>query len=127
YTKFWLKPVNGKQVISTVNGRPMTDPDLTNRFIINTHGGVEELGEADALYRNVGGTNFEQVSWTDGTFLDEEGQPLPKPPFDWGLAVMMRAINGDGLTDIYISNEFDAPDRIWLKQSRRRCRSFRAV
>ena len=123
-TKFWLKPVNGQQVISTVNGRPVTDPDLTNRFIINAHGGVEELGEADVLYHNLGGTNFVPISWSDGSFLDEDGKPLQKPPFDWGLSVMFRDINGDGLPDIYVCNDFDTPDRIWINQGHGKFRAL---
>ena len=123
-TKFWLKPIDGKQVITTMNGRPLTDPDLTNRFIVNTHGSVQELGEADVLYRNVSGKSFEALSWTDGTFLDEDGKPLPKPLFEWGLSVMFRDINSDGLPDIYVCNDFDSVDRIWINQGKGRFRAL---
>jgi len=30
------------------------------------------------------------MSFTDGSFLDEDGKPLSNRPFDWGLSVMMR-------------------------------------
>jgi enediyne biosynthesis protein E4 len=123
-TKFWLKNIGGKQVVSTVNGRPVTDPDLTNRFMINSQGGVNELGEPDVLYRNEGGTNFAAVSWTDGSFLDDQGQPLQKPPFEWGLSVMLRDLNGDRLPDIWVCNDFDSPDRIWINQGNGKFRAL---
>jgi len=115
-TKFTLKMVDGKQVITAVNGRPVTEPDLVGRFTVNSRGGVEEHGEVDGFYRNVGGTNWEPIAFTSGAFLDEEGKALQTPLYDWGLSVMIRDINQDGLPDIYVCNDFEAEDRIWLNQ-----------
>lgn len=117
-----LRVVDGQMVVASINGRPLTDPEWTNRFLfhISDEGGGrvkfshEELGEPDALYRNVGGGRFEQVSWTGGAFLDEDGKPLSHPPFDWGLSVMFRDLNNDGKPDLYICNDFNTPDRIWI-------------
>jgi len=122
--KFWLQKVKGKQVVATVNGRPVTEPDLANRFSVNAFGGIEEAGEVDVLYHNQGGTNFVPVSFTDGSFLDEDGRALTSPPFDWGLSVMFRDINQDGLPDIYVCNDFDSPDRIWINQGQGRFRAM---
>ena len=113
---FMKKGADGKQYVSTVNGRPTTDPDLVNRFVVTPTGGIDELGEADTVFRNVGGTNFVPLSFTNGNFLDEDGAPLTHPPFDWGLSVMIRDLTQDGLPDIYVCNDFDSPDRIWLNQ-----------
>lgn len=115
-TRFWLIKTNGQQVVSTVNGRPVSEPDLANRFVVTGTGVIEERGELDSFYRNVGGTNFVPLSFTNGTFADEDGRTLAGPPFDWGLAVAIRDINQDGLPDIYVCNDFDSPDRIWLNQ-----------
>jgi hypothetical protein len=123
-TRFWLVRTNGKQVVSTVNGRPVSDPDLANRFVVNAAGGIEELGEPDLLLKNAGGTNFVPIHFTDGTFLDEDGKALSTPPFDWGLSVMIRDINQDGAPDIYVCNDFDSPDRIWINQGHG---TFRAI
>jgi len=111
-----FKRVNGKMVLDRLDGRPTTGPDLTNRFIVSAQRGIEELGEPDILYRNQGGTNFVPVSFTGGAFLDEDGKPLTEPPYDWGLSVMFRDINGDGLPDIYVCDDFYSPDRIWINQ-----------
>jgi enediyne biosynthesis protein E4 len=115
-TRFWLIKTNGQQVVSTVNGRSVKEPDLANRFLVTPRGGIEELGEQDSFYRNAGGTNFVPISFTNGAFADEDGRILASPPFDWGLAVALRDINQDGLPDIYVCNDFDSPDRIWLNQ-----------
>jgi len=122
-TKFRLKVEQGKQVITAVNGRPVTEPDLVGRFSVNSRGGVDEHGEVDGFYRNIGGTNWVSVSFTGGAFLDEDGKVLPSPPYEWGLSVMMRDINQDGLPDIYVCNDFDAEDRIWLNQGAQKFRA----
>lgn len=112
-----LRTLDGRQEVATVDGRPTTEPDLTNRFVVNARGGVEEVGEPDMLYRNLGGTNFLEIPWTGGAFLDEEGRPLAKPLFDWGLSAMFRDLNGDGRPELYVCNDFQSPDRLWLNQS----------
>src|SRR5688572_14397457 len=71
--------------------------------------------EPNAPFRvNQDGGRFTALSFTDGTFLDEDGQPLRSPPYDWGLSVMLRDMNGDGAPDIYVCNDFASPDGIWL-------------
>lgn len=123
--RFWLKKgPDGKQVVSMFNGRSASDPEVANRFVVTPAGGIEEQGEEDAVYRNLGGTNFATVSFTNGAFLDEEGVRLARPPFEWGLSVIVRDLNQDGLPDLYVCNDFDGPDRFWLNQGGGR---FRAV
>lgn len=122
-----FKVVRGRTVVTALDGRPTTDADLTNRFVVNTAGGIEELGEADALFRNLGGTNFVPVPWLGGAFLDDAGQPLTEPPFDWGLTAMFRDLNGDSRPDLYVCNDFETPDRCWLNESKPGEIRFRAA
>ena len=116
-TLFNFNQVEGRKVIARVNGRLVTEPDLTNRFRISAAGGIEENGEPDLVYRNVGGKTFSLIPFTGGQFLDEDGRVLAQPQLDWGLSVMIRDLNQDGLPDIYVCNDFDSPERIWLNQS----------
>ncbi len=111
-----FKTVNGKKVLDRLDGRRMSEPDLTNHFTLTDEGQIIELADVDVFYRNSGGTNFILVPFTGGNFLDEDGQPLRSPPADWGLSVMFRDINRDGLPDLYVCNDFQSPDRIWLNQ-----------
>ncbi|MEK7675291.1 MAG: CRTAC1 family protein, partial [Verrucomicrobiota bacterium] len=110
----FFKIVNGERLLDRIDGRSVTEPDLANRFVVNARGGVEELGELDVFYRNQSGTNFEAISFTGGAFLDEDGKALSAPPFDWGLTVTFHDINDDRLPDIYVCNDFQSVDRIWL-------------
>src|SRR5690606_28281698 len=60
-----------------------------------------------------------------GSFLDEDGQPLTGPPLDWGLAVMLRDLDGDQAPDLYVCNDFFmSPDRLWMNDP---ARGFRAA
>lgn len=111
-----FKTVEGRLLIETVNGRPMTAPDLTNRFRIGPRGAVEENGDPDVLYRNVGGSRFVAVPFTDGAFLDEDGKPLAAAPLEWGLTAAFRDLNDDGRPDLYVCNDFQTLDRVWLNQ-----------
>jgi hypothetical protein len=127
--RFNLRMVNGNLVVASVNNRPLTDPEWTNRFRFNvdadrgkfTH---EELGEPDALFRNTGGGRFVLVPFTGGNFLDEDGKTLSQPPLDWGLSVMFRDLNQDGKPDLYVCNDFNTPDRIWLNDGNGRFRAM---
>ena len=117
-----FKRVNGKIEMDRLNGRSVTEPDLRNRFVVSSRRGVEELGEADSLYRNLGGTNFVLVPFTGGAFVDPDGKALAAPLFEWGLDAMFRDIDGDGFPDLYVCNDFFAEDRIWLNDGTGRFR-----
>ncbi len=118
-TRFSIRMVNGQPQVAAVNGRPVTDPDLTNRFtfLLSSQGARgalthEENGEPDAFFRNDGKGNFTPIPAAE-IFLNADGSPAPLE-LDWGLSVMFRDINQDGAPDLYICNDFRSPDRLWL-------------
>ncbi len=113
-TKFRVNLVEGRPVITHVNDRPVTEPDLEGRYTVDAQGRVTEFGEPDAFFRNDGRGHFSPVPWTDGTFRDEDGQPLRQPPYDWSLSAMFRDLNGDGAPDLFTCSDFSPPDRFWL-------------
>jgi len=121
--RFEVGVTNGVYHLLTVNGRAATAPDLAGRFSFDRSGGVLENGEADALFRNTGQGRFAAVSWTDGAFLDENGAAI-RVPYDWGLTAMFRDLNGDRAPDLYVCNDFQSPDRIWINNGLGR---FRAI
>jgi hypothetical protein len=112
-----FEKVGGQTIMVTFDGRPLKgNPDLENRFVIGPRGSIDEQGEPDLLYRNLGGKHFSAVPFASGFFLDEDGQALKRPFFDWGLSVMIRDANGDGWPDIYVCNDFQTEDRFWINQ-----------
>jgi hypothetical protein len=103
--------------VRTINGKPTVTGRHAKRLKI-VGGSLIELGEPHTLYLNNGKGNFAPVSWTDGTFRNEHGQPLKTEPADMGLSVMFRDINNDGSPDIYVCNDFQTPDRIWVNDGK---------
>ncbi len=115
---------DGRIEVIAVNDRPTTEADLVGRFTATREGRIIEHGEPDVLYRNDGRGNFTLVPFTGGAFLDEEGRPLKEPLFDWGLTAAFRDLNGDGAPDLYVCNDFESPDRIWLNDGAGRFRAL---
>ncbi|HXJ57153.1 MAG TPA: VCBS repeat-containing protein [Verrucomicrobiae bacterium] len=122
-----VNTVQGQKVVTQVNGRPVTEPDLIGRFTIDAQGILVENGEADVLYRNDGRGHFQAVSFIDGSFLDEDGKALAAPPYDWGLSAMFRDLNGDNTPDLYVCNDLDSPDRIWINLGQGRFQAIRRL
>jgi hypothetical protein len=114
--------VDGRLVMETFSGRPTTDADLTNRFVVMANGQIDELGQPDVLYRSVRGRAFEPVGFDSGSFLDEAGQPLSEPLREWGLTAVFRDFNQDGWPDLYVCNDFRGPDRFWVNEGQGRLR-----
>jgi hypothetical protein len=106
-----------------IQGRRRVKPEDQNLIELAPDGRVLEHGEPDVLYRNEGAGRFTAMSWTDGTFVDEDGKALAKPPFDWGLSVAFRDLDGDGAPDLYVCNDFHSPDRLWLNDGKGRFRA----
>jgi hypothetical protein len=117
-TRFRMTDVNGQPVVLAVNDRPTTEADLVGRFVATRDGKIIENGEADVLYLNDGQGRMTPVPFTSGAFLDEDGRPLKSPPYDWGLTAAFRDLNGDRAPDLYVCNDFESPDRIWLNNGR---------
>ncbi|MBK9137482.1 MAG: VCBS repeat-containing protein [Verrucomicrobia bacterium] len=123
-TRLTIRETDHGLEVTAVNGRPTTEPDLVGRFVATRDRRIVENGEADVLYLNDGRAGFSVVPFLGGAFLDEDGQPLRAPPYDWGLTATFRDLNGDGAPDLYICNDFESPDRIWINDGRGR---FRAI
>jgi len=110
--------INGTPQVILVDGKPLEAANSVGRFTLKSNGKIVEHGQADRLYLNDGRGKFTPVSFTSGAFLDEDGQRLAKPPYDWGLSAMFRDINQDGRPDLYVCNDFESPDRIWINQGK---------
>ena len=126
-TQFRIGKTNGQFVVTLVNNRPTSLPALQGRFTYLASGSIVENGEPDALFINQGTNGFVAVGFTEGAFLDESGKPLTEPPYDWGLSVLLRDLNGDGQPDLYVCNDFASVDRFWINQGAGRFRAAPAL
>jgi len=106
-----------------INGRLSIRPEDSEDYELNPQGLIIEHGEPDFLYTNDGHGSFRPASWTNGIFLDEDGNALAKAPKDWGLSAAFRDLNGDRAPDLYVCNDFMTPDRIWLNDGGGRFRA----
>jgi hypothetical protein len=114
----------GLQMLRLPSGKLTLRPEDKDDFEMTPQGLVLEHGEPDALYLNDGNGRFTAVSWTNGTFLDEEGKPLAQVPRDWTLSAVFHDLNGDRAPDLYTCGDFHSPDRIWINDGHGR---FRAI
>ncbi len=103
--------------LQSLNGKVIIPPWFKDRLTF-INGRLSEYGEPDIFYHNDGQGHFTPVPWTDGAFLDEEGKPLTGPPLDWGLTAAFRDLNGDGLPDLYVCNDYWTPDRVWINDGK---------
>jgi hypothetical protein len=110
--------------VLNLNGKRSIRPEDRDALEYTPNGMVLEHGEPDVLYLNQGQGVFTPVSWTGGAFLDEAGNPLARVPREWALSAQFRDLNGDGLPDLYVCNDFHSPDRLWLNHGRGQ---FRAI
>lgn len=95
------------------------------RLIVVPEGIIRyQFGEPDILYLNDGSGAFEPVDWLGGRFLKADGSVLDSIPDDWGLTARFHDINGDLAPDLYVSNDFESPDRFWMNRGDG---TFRAV
>lgn len=115
----------GRAEVRRVNGQwEFTGPQAHRlRFV---EGQVEEVGEVGFLYLNDGRGRFQPVPWNSESFIGIDGRPKA-PPLDYGLGAQMRDVNGDGAPDLYICNDFQMPDRLWINDGRGRFREAPAA
>ena len=122
-TNFRVAMVDGRPVINSVNGVSVTAPELQGRFSLSDKAKILEHGELDILHLNNGDGTFLEIPVGGDRFRDEDGNPSQHLN-DWGLSVLFHDLNGDGWPDLYVCNDFDSPDRIWINQGQGQFRAL---
>ena len=101
----------------TILGKKIPE-SLKGSIRISESGAVFEIGQPDSLFLNNGDGTFESLSWIDGRFNDAKGQALSEAPPDWGLSALFRDVDLDGDPDLYVCNDFESPDRLWMNDGK---------
>ena len=73
-----------------------------------------ELGEIDEMYLNDGTGRLTPVDLHE--VLGATAESSPDSLRDWGLAARFSDWDGDGDPDLYVANDFNSPDGIWLNR-----------
>ena len=73
-----------------------------------------ELGEPDEFYRGLGDGRFAPAA-LEGPSARSRGN-VPGPARDWGLAARFSDWDADGDPDLYVANDFNSPDGIWINR-----------
>ena len=70
-------------------------------------------GEPDDFYLNDGG-RFTRAPLTSDRFRDAQGRPLTEEPESFTLGAKFVDLNMDGTPDLYLANDFEDADQLWL-------------
>ncbi len=75
-------------------------------------------GAPDDFYARDTSGHFVRVPLTSGRFHDASGKVLASEPESWTLGAKFADVNGDGAPDLYVTNDFEDPDQLWLNDGR---------
>lgn len=107
-------------VVEKIGDSVRIAPKYQEHFVLDIRGDwvlYFETGEPDMLFLNDGNGRFEKISLNNGRLLNEDGFPETELK-DWGLMVRFQDLNNDGNPDIYVCNDFESPDRIWINDGK---------
>ncbi|MFK7844307.1 MAG: VCBS repeat-containing protein, partial [Rhodothermales bacterium] len=104
------------------------NPAFDDHYVLRVHGTKLlrlESAEADQLLLNDGEGHFSAAQLSQLNVLDEKGQPVDMTRMkDWALSVRFQDLNGDLAPDLYVCNDFESPDYIWMNDGHG---TFRAI
>ena len=102
-------------------------PEFAEHYSIEIQRGMMlrrlETAEADIYLLNDGTGRFTKVPLASGAFIDEDGRVAPEYK-DWGLSARFQDMDNDGDPDLYLCNDFESPDRVWINDGKG---NFRAI
>ena len=84
---------------------------------------LQQRADPDFFYLNDGRGHFKREPIAGNPrFRNEQGQPLTEEREDFGLAAVFADVTGDGAPDLYVANDFEDPDQLWLNDGHGRFR-----
>jgi enediyne biosynthesis protein E4 len=109
-----------ERIIVMEDGKPVISPRHRGyyRVSVQPDGSRQrvEFGEPDDFYLNDGNGNFERMPFDGGRFFDHNGEPVERESDDWALAARFHDLDGDLDPDLYVANDFESNDHIWINR-----------
>jgi len=116
---FGLKNLTLQNITRKTGDQYNLVPPYDEHFVLfpneNEPPDFREKGEQDELYMNNGDGTFSKIPYQERHFLKSDGTERGIS-HDWGLTAKFQDINGDMLPDLYVSNDFWTPDKVWINQ-----------
>ena len=98
-------------IAASPQGSAPSDP---NRFRVSTTGLVAEMGASSVVLLNRGDG---RMALQDLSSIADYGSSGDKAlELDWSLSCAFQDIDGDGLPDLYVCNDYHSPDRLWINR-----------
>ena len=79
---------------------------------------LTQRAEPDEFYVNDGRGRFTRVPMTSGRFRDAAGARVVEEFESFGLTAKFVDLTGDGAPDLYVANDFEDPDQLWLNDGK---------
>jgi len=112
-----------EQVVKKIGGKYVVLPAWQNEYRIEDRpdlGGIvrSQRAERDLFYLNDGKGHFKKSPVSGARFRDENGRPLAIEPDFFTLAARFYDFTGDGAPDLYVCNDFEDPDQVWVNDGK---------
>jgi hypothetical protein len=79
---------------------------------------MTQRAEVDELYLNDGKGKLTLASLKDARFLEADGKPVSDVHESFGLGARFADFNGDGAPDLYVANDFEDQDELWINNGK---------
>ncbi len=102
------------------------EPFVADYKVVNRPdmGGVRITQRAvpDAFFTMGPDGRFTREALTAGRFRDADGRPVAEPPESFALGARFADLTGDGAPELYVANDYEDPDQLWVNDGTGRFR-----
>lgn len=79
---------------------------------------LTERASPNQLYVNDGQGHFRRVAAAEGRMRDTSGRPIHDDAESFSLGARFADLDGDGIPDLYVANDFEDTDQLWFNDGK---------